>query len=254
MTEIKPHSIKFDLSHSESFWYKENLFINQILNSFHLLFPATENFFVDTLKESSKKINNQNLINEIKGFIGQETKHANEHQKVWEVLKKDYKIDRLIESFSFFVKKIIQKNLSLEYSLSLTSALEHYTTMLAKLASNENFFDKADPEIKKIYIWHIKEELDHSEVAFKVLNEMNSDYFLRASGMCLATILFFSISGTTIFVLSVQDKKIFQMEFYKDMFEVFFGKKYNLFENGLNEIKKYFEIGFHPKRVQYQEI
>lgn len=252
MSEIKPHAIQFDLSNTDWIWYKENLFVNQILNSFHILFPSTENFFTSVLKESSKHIKDENLLKEIKGFIGQETKHANEHEKVWAFLEKKYKIETLTESFRIFVNGI-EKNLSLEHSLSLTSALEHYTSFLSKIAMEKNLLEGSDLEMKKIFLWHLKEELDHSEVAYKVLNEINSDYFLRIWGMLIATFLFFSITGITIFSLSVQDKLIFQFQFYKDMYEGFFGERYNLFEKGFEEIKKYLEIGFHPKRVEYQE-
>ena len=78
-----------------------------------------------------------------------------------------------------------------------TIALEHFTAMMAEThARHQDLFDKAHPEVEKLWRWHAMEETEHKAVAYDVFMVATKDwsarrrYFTRCRAMFFVTIMF----------------------------------------------------------------
>ena len=63
-------------------WIPGDPFSTHVLNVLHLLLPAGEEWFVETFKEALPLIEDEQLRDDVVGFIGQEAMHANAHTGV----------------------------------------------------------------------------------------------------------------------------------------------------------------------------
>lgn len=82
-------------------------------------------------------------------------------------------------------------------TLSLTTALEHYTAIMANALFHEPFAntDNIEPRMLELLHWHASEEIEHKAVCFDVLKEVDGNYYVRVSGMVLASIMLWSYIG-----------------------------------------------------------
>ncbi|MDA8793569.1 metal-dependent hydrolase, partial [Bacteriovoracaceae bacterium] len=183
-------------------------FSTHLLNSFTLLFPVGERFFIKSLQNVVKQIENEDLQKEINWFIKQEVNHAKEHEKYFQNLNhQGYNLTVIIITTNL-LEKLITKNCSKEFKLSLTAAFEHMTALLAQLALEKNFFSEAESPMQELFEWHAFEEMEHRHVAFNVLREINSNDFLKINGMIVAFLIMITLSGTFTTYFLAKDKKL----------------------------------------------
>ena len=70
--------------------------------------------------------------------------------------------------------------LSPTFSMALTAASEHVTTILARLIlTDEKWLEGASAEFRKIWYYHALEEIEHKAVAFDVYKEVKGPTWLR---------------------------------------------------------------------------
>jgi hypothetical protein len=244
---IKTHSIQINYTNFPKKWYPSQ-FGNDLLNSFNLLFPDAEKFFVRTVKQFLPKLS-KSLQEDAKGFIGQETMHSNEHEKLWSKLREQgYEIDGFIHTYRLLLFENLEKFLSPEWNLALTAGLEHYTAMLADFALEGNLLEEADVDLKELYEWHCAEEIDHKSVAYSVLNEINPNYFLRCGGMLLASFLLLGFSSAGVIRFILDDKRVFELKTYQEVYKFFFDPKYAIANKSFKEFIEYFKFDFHPSQ------
>ena len=67
-------------------WVNGNAYATAIFNAMSMTFPVGETSFVDSVRYFADKIDNPKLLEEMKGFYGQETVHRREHQKYNDIL------------------------------------------------------------------------------------------------------------------------------------------------------------------------
>ncbi|MGH8530144.1 MAG: metal-dependent hydrolase, partial [Nevskiales bacterium] len=63
-------------------WHPMGPFVSQYFNAMSLFFPEGEQFFIDTVRHyrDRGRITEPRLLEEVKGFIGQEAMHGREHR------------------------------------------------------------------------------------------------------------------------------------------------------------------------------
>jgi len=109
-------------------------------------------------------------------FIMQEANHSREHSAFNKGLKNaGYEIKTVEKDIINLVKLLNSKDEL--YQLRATVCIEHLTTIISsELLSNEFYLTDADPELKKIWLWHATEEIEHKAVAFNIWNEATKDW------------------------------------------------------------------------------
>lgn len=173
----------------ERHWMGGNVFLTHSVNGVCILFPAGERFFVRAVHHYMKDVSDPVLHARVKGFFGQEGRHAKEHERAFALLEEQgYRIDRFLKFYEWLGYRVIERIAPHKLSLATTVALEHYTAVLAELALGTDLLEKADPRMRALLSWHAAEEIEHRSVAFDVLREIDPSYAWRMAGLVLGSL------------------------------------------------------------------
>jgi predicted metal-dependent hydrolase len=190
-------SFAFDPATAPRDWVANDPFQSTFLGALSLLFPEGERFFVESVKQQQGKLEDPVLRRAVAGFIGQEAMHGREHRAFNEVLlahghRSAPRVEARLKWFLLRVRKL----LSPMSQLAVTTALEHFTAMLAEaLLRNERMRDELDPAVRALWLWHALEESEHKAVAFEVYRAVGGGYLRRTGMMLVTTAVFFAIQA-----------------------------------------------------------
>ena len=228
-------------------WLAGSAVATHIANGVNLLFPAGERFFVRSVNHYLDKVGDPVLRAQIKGFYGQEGRHAKEHERVFALLEEQgYDVKRFLRLYERIAYGVIEKVSSPELRLATTAACEHYTAIMAEGALTKGILDQAHPEMRALLLWHAAEEIEHRAVAFDVLQLVNPSYRLRMAGLAMATatLVGFWIMGTTS--LLAQEKGLGVGRFVSQWKDArLINERRDVFGRGIRE---YMKRDFHPSQ------
>jgi predicted metal-dependent hydrolase len=175
-----------------------------ISNGVNLLFPAGERFFVRSVYHYLDQIDDPALRAAVKGFGGQEGRHARSHEDFFAAMRgHGYRIDGFLRVYEWITFTLLERLAPAPLRLAATAAAEHYTAIMAAGAANDVPLEVAHPAMRQLLYWHAAEELEHKSVAFDVLQQVNSSYALRVAGLALSTAMLASMwMSATIFLLA----------------------------------------------------
>jgi hypothetical protein len=159
-------------------WFFNSPVATHIVNSLNLLFPHGERLFVKSVKAYIDQIDDPVLLAQVRGFIGQESRHGLEHERFFEVLEgQGFHIQRFLWWFELISGRIVHRLAPKKLSLAATAASEHYTAVLADLALRDRLLsDHAHPVMRDLFLWHAAEEIEHKSVAYDVLQKVDDSY------------------------------------------------------------------------------
>lgn len=185
---ITPRDLDVDFAPVPRHWLAGNAAATAVSNGVSLLFPHGERFFVRAVKHFLDRIDDPGLRAQVKGFFGQEGRHAREHERFNEILRRQgFEIDRFLEAYDR-ISRWIEARTPPKLRLAVTAACEHFTAILAEGAFRKGVLDNAAPEMRELLAWHAAEELEHKSVAFDVLQTIDPSYALRMAGLAYATV------------------------------------------------------------------
>ena len=177
-------------------WHSGDPVATAFYNSLSALFPLGERFFMDSVK-AFRHTTSGKLQEQVADFLYQEAMHTREHV-VFNKMAADagYDVARLEGRAATLLgwgrtrKPIFQ--------LAATTALEHFTAMLAAaVLADRRHFAGAPKEAEDMWLWHAMEEVEHKAVAFDVYMAAARKlpgivrWALRSIVMASATVLFF---------------------------------------------------------------
>ena len=181
-------------------WFGGDPVATHIANGVNMLFPAGERFFVRSVNHYLDRIDDPELRAQVRGFFGQEGRHAKAHDDYNERLRQQgYQIDRFLAMYEKVGRGMLERMAPPALRLAATAAAEHFTAIMAENALSRNVLDQADPTMRELLTWHAAEEIEHKAVAFDVLRAVNPSYALRMAGLTYATVslVSFWLLGTT---------------------------------------------------------
>ena len=197
-SEIQPRKMDFRFDPAmPRYWFADDQFKTILLTALSCTFPEGERFFVRSVRHYQKQIEDPLLREQVKGFIGQEAHHGNEHDAFNDFMEARGVPTKKVDAFVNRGMRFMAKHLSPQRQLAKTCALEHFTAMLAELIlENPEFLDGMDERMLPLWLWHAVEESEHKAVAFDVYQEQVDNYWVRTSEMAFTTVEFI---GFTIF-------------------------------------------------------
>ena len=177
-------------------WFGGDPVGTAVMNALSLTFPDGEKLFIDAVRHFRGAAEGE-LVEQIRGFIQQESVHAREHET----------LNRLIDRQRYPGADIIagltreRTNQARERGpmtmLLATIALEHFTAIMAdQLLQDDTLSGKVPEDIARLWRWHAVEETEHKAVAFDVYEAVTRDwsgwrrYRLRCLTMLLVSIRF----------------------------------------------------------------
>ncbi|MEU6036627.1 metal-dependent hydrolase [Actinomadura sp. NPDC047616] len=215
---IRPRRVSFDWSDTPLHWIPGDPVATHIINSFHIVLPEGEKWFVQCVRDARPHITDERLLAEIRGFIGQEMVHARSHQGV---------LDRLLAANGIDVSPITEQaargnaerparmaalkrrsprawRRRLRFELAAVAAIEHYTAVLGQWIMDNRQLDAdgADPTMLDLLRWHGAEEVEHRSVVFDVYRAMGGRYPLRVAAWAVSLLfLYWALIGGAVYLL-----------------------------------------------------
>jgi len=227
-------------------WLDGCPFKTAFFNALSMSFPAGERFFIVSVRAFKDDINDVKLSKEMEGFFGQEGVHSREHRlynrklcelRGYDLVRMEKRTEKLVE--------IANKRISTKGRLAMTCGAEHLTAILADKFLNGWMLENAQPDLKKLWLWHSAEELEHKSVAFDVYTEISGDYRVRRITLRLFTILFLrDLLLNTCHMLN-KDKILWKWSTIASGFKFIFGKG-GILREMRSDYLKYFDPNFHP--------
>ena len=187
---IRVRNLRFGISEqTPRNWYDGDPAKTHFMNALSSTFPAGEAFFVRSVQHFRDRIDDPDLLEQVRGFSGQEGVHSREHDShVALLVAKGYPgieaINRQADREMRFWNRRAPT-----FSLALTAALEHLTAIMARQAlSDPNYWaGSMHPDMAPLWQWHAMEEAEHKAVAFDVLERVSGSYRLRVLAMLFAS-------------------------------------------------------------------
>jgi predicted metal-dependent hydrolase len=215
---IRTRRVRFDWTETPLHWIPGDPVATHIINSFHLVLPEGEKWFIQCVLDARPYIGDERLLAEIKGFVGQEMVHSRSHQGV---------LDRLLEANGIDVSPVtgpagrgnaerprrmaaLKKRSPrawrrrLRFELAAVAAIEHYTAVLGQWIMDNDRLDRAgaDPTMLDLLRWHGAEEVEHRSVVFDVYRAMGGRYPTRVLAWAVSLFfLYWALIGGALFLL-----------------------------------------------------
>jgi len=192
---IRKPEFDFDLPR---YWHGGSLRATHLANAINFVFPAGERFFIRSVRHWLPQITDPVLRARVDAFIGQEAQHQRAHLAVFKGLEQHgFEIQSFLDWYERVAYGHIEPMTPPILRLATTAALEHFTATFGELALGSELLDPAHPVMQKMLRWHAAEEIEHRDVAFDVLMQVDDRYIVRFTGflMALGTILSFWAVG-----------------------------------------------------------
>lgn len=230
-------------------WNKGSIHLSQFMNSLSLFFPVGERFFIDSVRNYRDTVSDSELKKAVSAFIGQEAMHGREHDEYNGALFDRIPATRKMEAFVAGLLRQVQR-LPKSWQLSATIALEHFTAILADaLLTEPRILEDADIRYSRLWLWHALEETEHKAVAYDVwvgvMGKGPYAYLLRAGGLLVASVVFWSIAVPFYLRVIFHEKQLTNLKGWGQLFQYAFG--------GIGVLRKlagpwmdYFRPSFHP--------
>lgn len=235
------------------YWFANNAAATHIANGVNLLFPAGERFFVRSVNHYLAQIEDPHLRQQVRGFFGQEGRHAKEHERQFRLLEaQGYDIERILVLYERVAYGLIERVAPRSLALATTAAAEHFTAILAENALRNRLLDKAHPAMQQLLLWHASEEIEHRSVAFDVLRKVNPSYGLRMAGLAMASLCLTGFWTLAVAMLVVQDEECSSQRFLRDFLTL---RKHNEQRAFLVKgIRSYMRPDFHPSQADVDHL
>lgn len=200
---IAPRRVSFDWRDTPLHWIPGEPTATHVINVLHLLLPAGERWFVKVFKEALPLVRDEELLKDVKGFMGQESTHSAQHSYVLSHLaaqgldtgpylrRVDFLFDVLLGERPPFGLPVSEREW-LRWRLSVVAAVEQFTAVLGDWVLGTDDLDRAgpDPVMLDLLRWHGAEEVEHRAVAFDMYEHCGGEdpgrYARRLLGMAVA--------------------------------------------------------------------
>ncbi|HEY1830786.1 MAG TPA: metal-dependent hydrolase [Acidimicrobiales bacterium] len=269
-TAIRARRPRFDLSETPLHWVPRDALATHVMNVLHIMLPPGERWFCDVYREALPLITDDQLRQDVKGFMGQEATHARAHDVAREYLSR-YGIDtdRAMaqaewarvnlggaKPFGRTVPRPLRKTW-LVTRLSAIAAIEHFTAVLGDWILNgsaELDVIGADPAMLDLLRWHGAEEVEHRAVAFDLFEHVSGSYVRRLVSMILvaiALVVGFTIGGIQLMSADPTTTERFTLRGFRRA-----GRQGHLpkFTFALRAIPTYLRRDYHPSQEGSTEV
>lgn len=148
--------------------------------------PEGERFVVDAVRQYRSEIEDPNLRKQANAFVGQETMHQREHERLNEVLRTMGYPTGFVHRTGVLLRRI-GRRFPCRTQLAVTAAIEHWTAVIAEhaLGGERPSMAYVDEEVQAFLTWHLIEEIEHKSVAFDVMRALGTTETQRIAAMRL---------------------------------------------------------------------
>ncbi|MEV6274842.1 metal-dependent hydrolase [Nocardia sp. NPDC051832] len=201
---LHARNVQFDWADTPLHWMPAEPIASHLINALNLLLPEGERMFCQAYAEALPFVKDEKLREAMLGFIGQESMHAETHDKVLHEVLAANGIDpeRYVRQAEYLFRKtlgpregddVAQRQVLVE-RLAFIACLEHFFAYLGDWILNADL-EKfgAEPRMADLFRWHGAEEVEHRHVAHDVAVYFEAGYVRRAALMTLTFPIFLTL-------------------------------------------------------------
>lgn len=225
---------------------------SHFFDGLNLLFPEGERFFMRAVRDGLNKIKDPVLAQQARGFFGQETQHAIEHEKYFDILEnKGYQFRPQLERFDSLVLWMRNK-IPVKMRLAMTAGTEHLTAILGTTTLTDPDMENTHPTMRRLMMWHAVEEIEHKSVAYDVYQEAYGGYFSRVFGYILAMILVMSHADKFTKMFLKQDG--YSAKESRKLVAIHRKSMLKKHPGLIKDLLRYLKPGFHPIQIKDRHL
>ena len=230
-------------------WLPSSAVIAAVLDTYTILVPANEGFYMRTINAALPKVSDPALREAAQAFIHQEAEHGVAHRRYWRNLDaQGYRFrgfERWVERLTF---QPVEKFAPLWLRLSMVSCVEHINAFVAHEFLRQDILADAHPEVRGLMEWHFAEEIEHKHIAFDVLQAYTPSHTVRIAGLLLTAPLFYALMSLGMVMLLWQAGRLFKRSTWAQLWR-HFGSGHRMVTGTLCHLWAYTKPSFHPDRL-----
>lgn len=234
------------------YWFDNSPFKSCFMNGYALPIPKGEQYFIGAVLKYQKRISDEKLLSEMKGFVAQESWHTSIHKKynLW-LKNQGYDVD----SFERDAQKLLDSQNGNLAKLINTICLEHLTVIFAIwIVNRKGILDKMDPFFRDLWKWHMSDEYEHRSFAFDILmhitkeNKLKKVKSLLNKTMLRVTYRFLYLVIKSSLDMLKTDGQLWKWKTLRDAISLFFNLKDGLITTSFKNWISFFKEDFHPSK------
>src|SRR6266566_357320 len=225
-------------------WYDGKPLTTQLLNAYTLLIPNGERFIIRSCRRYLSRIAPE-LGEELERLFFQEGSHSREHGRLLKAMRAD---GLSLDSFRKFVEwwsyHLLEPLTPPKLHLATAAAIEHHNAVIASFFLDQELLKGVRTgELRRLFLWHFAEEIEHKETVFKLLQSVSGTWLLRALGLffSFSTFLLYWVLATLL--LGVKTRSVLKAGFWR---ELLFRQRDGLCATVVKESWRYLKPGFRP--------
>lgn len=202
---LHARNVRFDWRDTPLHWMPAEPITSHLINALNLLLPEGERMFCQAFSEAMPLVRDDRLREQMLGFIGQESMHAETHNGVLDEVLSAHGIEvrPYVEQMEYLFRKTLGPRegqdaraefQTLVERLGFIATLEHFFAFLGDWVLNADLEQfGADPNMADLFRWHGAEEVEHRHVAHDVATYFGIGYVRRCALMLLVFPIFLSL-------------------------------------------------------------
>jgi hypothetical protein len=203
MTLTEPHSLPdranwkirrltFDYAQADAGarrWHPAEPEFARLVEALSVSMPYLEPYLIQTMRDAKAKIDDPVLLREVDLYIGQESAHFRQHQKLNDEIAKTTGHSRPLEETFRADYKAFRETRSEAFHLAYAEGFEALTMAVAQTLVEDRvrLWAGANAAPVSMILWHMVEEIEHKTVTFDVFERLHGGYFIRVYGFFYAT-------------------------------------------------------------------
>ncbi|MFI7667281.1 metal-dependent hydrolase [Nocardia sp. NPDC049526] len=258
---INARDVHFEFDSVPMHYIPGEVLATHIVNVMHLVLPEGERAMAQALSEALPHIDDERLCEEVIGFVGQETMHANSHEAARIHLQSiGLDVDSYVRKVAWLVDRILgdhgltgrAKDEWLKERLGLFAGMEHYTAVLGEWLLNADILEEKGmhPAMLDLVRWHGAEEVEHRSVVYDAFMYVDGSYARRARTAILASLTLLPLFIVSTAYMYRKDPEADKGKFWLRQFASATRRgvipSWTVF---LTEIPRYLRPGFHPSQL-----
>ncbi|MGL6235128.1 MAG: metal-dependent hydrolase [Segniliparus sp.] len=193
---LHARDVSWDWTDLPMHYFAGSPFVTHWANGLNMLLPEGEVFFVDVFRQALPLVEDDQVREDVVGFIGQEATHSSAHQSLVDHLQREgLDMEPFIDQARWFFRKLLgnrdlqgeQARAWLIERVAVIAAVEHFTSYLGDWGLNARAWDDTlEPRVLDLVRWHLAEEVEHRHVAFDLFTHLDGSYVRRVRAWLLA--------------------------------------------------------------------
>ena len=215
---ITPRKINIDLDENiPRHWANGSAFMTHMLNTYTLLVPDNEAYYIRHLNACMDNISDEKLKRQLQNFCRQESQHGVGHKSYWPLFDSlGLKYRGFVKGFGWFNYRFLEPILPRMIHLANIACIEHINAYIGSFYLERDLLRNSDPKMRFLYYWHFAEEIEHKAVAFDVFMKVGGNYPLRLLGGLLVFPIFYLVNTAGTFYLLAQEGLLFKWKTWRD--------------------------------------